>query len=278
MKKILNLLFLSMLLMLTALSSCTNIDDDEHYTYVKPADVNRCVLIEDFTGQRCRNCPTATYEIEKLQEQYGADVVIAVGIHSGPLGFKGNAKVAGLATDLDDTYYNFWKCDHQPIGLVNRGGLCEYTSWAAEVRKAVGQKAPLDLKLTINSYDNDTRRVKLTADAHGTNGTTAGKLQLWVLEDSITAMQTMPDGKPNADYVHMHVLRAAINGDWGQDITVREGQTVPVEAEFNIDEKWDPKHVSIVAFVYNPSGVMQVTKKALLKPQQAKENNHYKTR
>ena len=66
------------------LSSCDTVNEENRLIYVKPASVARNVLIEDFTGQRCVNCPNATDEIEHLQQFYGADTVIAVGIHSGP--------------------------------------------------------------------------------------------------------------------------------------------------------------------------------------------------
>ena len=67
------------------ISACSNIDESERLIYVEPAHVARAVLIEDFTGQRCVNCPNAVAEIERLQEAYGEENVIAVGIHSGPL-------------------------------------------------------------------------------------------------------------------------------------------------------------------------------------------------
>ena len=70
-----------------AFMACSHIDEDERLIYVKPAAVQRSVLIEDFTGQRCINCPKASDEIKLLQEQYGEDNVIAVSVHSGPLGF-----------------------------------------------------------------------------------------------------------------------------------------------------------------------------------------------
>ena len=91
-----------------AFAACSHIDEADRLIYVKPAHVSRCVLLEDFTGQRCVNCPKANDEIRALQEQYGADTVIAVAIHSGPLGFHTNAKYVGLSTDTGDDYYNHW--------------------------------------------------------------------------------------------------------------------------------------------------------------------------
>lgn len=171
----------------TLLASCSNIAEDERYIYVKPAEVKRSVLIEDFTGQRCINCPNANDEIATLQEQYGHEAIIAVGIHSGPLGFKGNARYQGLATDLGDTYYYHWGADHQPIGMVNRGGLADYTAWSAQVRKALEQTAPVALQLSP-VYDADTHKVNIALHVEGRDGQVDGKLQLWVVEDSIVAM------------------------------------------------------------------------------------------
>ena len=78
--------------MAMAAASCSNIDEGDRLIYVKPAEVGRAILIEDFTGQRCVNCPTGTEIINGIVDTYGEDNVIAVGVHSGPLGFAGNSK------------------------------------------------------------------------------------------------------------------------------------------------------------------------------------------
>ena len=139
---------------LIMLSSCSNIDENDRFIYVPLVAVGRCVLIEDFTGQTCLNCPRAAETIEKLQEQYGADTVIAVAIHSGPLALKPTASVIGLRTDLGDLYYGYWKVESQPSGLVNRkGGLTNDSQWASLVYNEIQQKATVDIKLAIS---NDT--------------------------------------------------------------------------------------------------------------------------
>ena len=63
--------YLAILLTAVFMTACSNIDEDERLIYVKPAAVERSVLLEDFTGQRCVNCPLAADEIAKLHEQYG---------------------------------------------------------------------------------------------------------------------------------------------------------------------------------------------------------------
>lgn len=251
------------------LSSCDDvtIDTSDRYIYVKPADVSRAVLIEDFTGQQCSNCPTATEMIAALQEQYGADTVIAVAIHSGPLGFKGNSKYVGLATDLGDTYYSYYGASYQPVGMVNRDGLSDYYDWATLVYNALQKKASLDLDISA-AYDAESATAAITVEALGTDGTTDGHLQLWAVEDSITAMQMQPDGTIDYSYVHNHVLRAAVNGTWGESFTVDEGETSTTEYTLAIESDWVASHMSIVAFVYNDGGVQQVAKAEIVKSEE----------
>ncbi|MBR5086421.1 MAG: Omp28 family outer membrane lipoprotein [Muribaculaceae bacterium] len=244
------------------ISACSYIPEDEQLIYVKPAPVERSVLIEDFTGQRCVNCPNAAQEIEKLIEQYGEDAIIAVGIHSGPLGFHTNSRFYGLSTDLGDSYYTFWNLEYQPVGLIDRGAPTEYTAWGTLVREELQKSAPIDINVDVTPGDDS--HFDIYTMIQGVDGDTQGKLQLWIVEDEVTAFQMMPDGTRNDNYVHNHVFRAAVNGDWGEDVSVQEGYSTLIDHSIILDEDWNPEKISIVAFVYNNSGVLQVTKAKLL--------------
>ena len=258
------------LLMIVAvmMAACSHIDEDEQLIYVKPAAVERCVLLEDFTGQRCVNCPMAADEIHKLQEQYGEDVVIAVSIHSGPLGFHTNPRFYGLATDLGDAYYTHWNLEYQPVGLINRGAPTEYTAWGTLIRQELQKTAPVEISLDLEVED---QTLNIQSLVRGVDGNSQGKLQVWIVEDNITAFQMMPDGTRNDNYVHSHVLRAAVNGDWGEDITVDEGYDTAKVYTFTLNDEWVKENLSVIAFVYNASGVLQVTKTKLLKNDSSEE-------
>ena len=241
-----------------AITACSNIDDNERLIYVEPGVEARNVLIEDFTGQRCSNCPKATELIQQLHKDYG-DNVIAVAIHSGPLGFAGNANTIGLKTDLGDEYYSYWGIDFQPKGVIDRNGTSlDYNFWPTKVKEEIAKQTPLTINLSAQRSADDTS-VDISLEAY-TSETVKGKVQLWVLEDSIVALQTMPDGTVNREYVHNHVLRSAPNGNWGEDITIEPGDIKNVFCNAAIDATWRPEHLSIVAFVYNESGVVQVVK------------------
>ena len=213
------------------------------------------VLLEDFTGQRCSNCPTGTEVIEQLQEIYG-ERLIAVGIHGGPLGFKGTATVLGLATDVGDEYYSHWQLEYQPVGLVDRHGAVNYTEWAKAVRDEMALTS--DVKMEVQAIF-DGSKIDITVMEEAYNDYT-GMLQVWLLEDGITAIQTMPDGTNNRNYVHNHVLRTPVNGDWGKAITIGKGEQDLQNYQQAVDAAWNTANLSVVAFVYNDRGVMQATK------------------
>lgn len=254
--------------MAMAAASCSNIDEGDRLIYVKPAEVGRAILIEDFTGQKCINCPTGTEIINSIVDTYGEDNVIAVGIHSGPLGFAGNSKTVGLMTDTGNEYYTRWDKENkmgQPWVIFNRKTSPDshYNNWAAMVSTIISEKANLSVKIA-NAYDAATRTLTTTVGADGVNGTVNGKLQVWIVEDGVKALQMMPDGKSNKEYIHNHVFRAAVNGTWGEDVTVKEGETTTKQYQYVLPEAWNADNIAVVAFVYNDGGVENVAKKHLV--------------
>ena len=259
--------FLPLLALLPLFASCDNIAEGDRYIEVKqdkpdpqptPDVIVKNVLLEDFTGQRCSNCPLGTEIVEELQGVYG-DRFVAVAIHGGPLGFKGTATVMGLATDLGDEYYNHWSLGYQPIGLIDRGTPTNYPDWSTAVRKALDTKATvkMELQATLNGSNIDISVKETPAAPY------SGKLQVWLLEDGIVGLQTQPDGSNKRDYVHNHVLRTAVNGHWGQDVTLATGEQLSQTFTQAVDAKWDSSKLSVVAFLYNDSGVEQVVKAAV---------------
>lgn len=128
-----NILYLLALWLL----SRDSIAEEDRLIYEAPPVVNRSVLIEDFTGQRCVNCPNAADEIHSLQQEYGEDMIIAVGIHGGPMAVWPNPErgIVGLATETGDNYNTYWKVEQWPMGMVNRGGVTPIPTGKASSEK-----------------------------------------------------------------------------------------------------------------------------------------------
>ena len=252
------------------LISCDEVAVDERLTYVEPPEVGRAVLIEDYTGQYCVNCPRATEEIERLVEQYGDSVVIAVAIHSGPFS-KQKGELSPLYTEVGDQYFSHWGLSSQPVGLVDRlfgSTPFGYTDWGGgvnyELTESAISKAPVTF-LTSIDYDAESRHASINVQTIGLDSQrVSGKLQVWLVEDSIDSFQLMPDGSRDEHYNHMHVFRASVNDPWGDDLSVNHGEVAIKEYDLAMDPAWVPEHCSVVTFLFDDNGVRQVAKKRLI--------------
>lgn len=246
-----------------AFAACSNIDEDDRYIYVEPANVAKRVLIEDFTGQGCVNCPKAALVIEQLQEDYGADNVIAVGIYSGQFGSNFFGEPYSLTTETGDTYFDYWGVQEQPSAMIDRHGVVSnYNTWGTLVRDAIQQEASLLLDASC-SYDEASRTATINVDASGIDNV-SGKLQVWLVEDSIIDIQMMPNGSSNKEYVHNHVFRTSVNDVWGDDFNIVTGEVKNIPYSAVISEDWKPENMSAVVFVYNSIGVLQAVKAKII--------------
>ena len=256
------------ILTLTALlfAACDDVSLDERLTYVEPPEVSRAVLIEDYTGQYCVNCPHAAEEIERLVEQYGDSVVIAVAIHSGPFS-KQKGVPSPLYTTVGDEYFNRWQLSAQPVGLVDRlfsSMPFDYTDWGAGVNYEVSNEATVAF-MASSTYDEESRKASIEVQTIGLDSAlVSGKLQVWLIEDNIDSFQYMPDGSINDHYNHMHVFRASINDPWGDNVSVGHGEVAIKNYDIVLDPAWVPEECSLVIFLYDDSGVQQVAKKKLI--------------
>ena len=259
--KIKNFLLLS--LAAVAFAACDNINEADRYSKDPlPIKPEKGVLIEDFTGQKCVNCPKATDVIHELQGLYGEDYVIAVAIHGGALAIS-ESKPMGLATDQGNDYHKHWGVTTWPKGKIDRGENLEFTSWSAEVVKRLQMKPIVDLDLTGTTYDAASRKLNVAVKMTG-NEAVEGKLQIWLIEDNIVLPQQMPDGSLNKNYVHNHVFRASVNEPYGTPVTVAKAASETKQFDYTLADKYKPENVSVVAFVYNDAGgVLQVIKKKI---------------
>lgn len=250
------------------LSACDEVDEGERF---EPVDfvAQKNVLVEDFTGQRCINCPLAAEALVSIQELYGSDHVIAVSIHGGD--FAVSTPPNGLATPTGEEYVSNWSVESFPSGLIDRvGGLREFTSWSAGVITRLQMEPAVNIEVE-NAYDPANRELSINVSATG-NQDASGKLSVWLVESNIVAPQIMPNGEYNLQYVHNHVFRTSVNGTWGEDVAVAEGETETKSYSVTLDAAWKAENMAVVAFVSNDSeGVLQVVDKAIVANNETQE-------
>ena len=237
-----------------------------------PEVVVKHVLLEDYTGVRCPNCPEAGNLALQLQEQYDHRVIV-LGVHAG--GFTSvppGGIFPNFATPEATEWYSNFGLDSNPIGTINRklnGSTYGYNSgdWSDMVMTALEEEALLEMSAEIE-YNETSRNlsVEVTSNFLAELPETYS-LTVCIMEDSIVGgqlnqTQTIPD------YVHRHVFRTTMNGAWGEDINIEpiapedeivNSYTTTLNAEYNADQCY------IIAYVSNSNTkeILQVVEKKI---------------
>lgn len=259
-----------------ALTACDEMEPNERFSDPVIVEAKKNVLIEDFTGQQCMNCPLAAEEIHKLQEAYGADRLIAVSVHGGSNALSETTSPQGLANAQGNDYVSHWGVTSFPKGWVDRSGsIDDKEKWAETIKNRFNITPKVDIKVVSHGYTadaNGVETIKLTINVIGKHNAT-GKLQVWLTENNVIKYQLMDNGTKNYNYQHNHVFRASISAPYGDELAVSEGESISKDYEYQFPDfsilknktPWVPANLSIVAFYYNDSeGVMQVVDQPLL--------------
>lgn len=247
------------------LLSCDKVEEP----YIKEnvwAPTGRKVLLEDYTGHKCVNCPSAALTANELIEKY-QDYLIVISIHAGYFAEPSSSGdytydfTCPVGNELND----YFEIVSNPSGMVNRKEYNEnlllgVDDWAGAVGVEIN-KYP-DAEITIENIFNQQNRmlntsieIKFLLDMEGIY-----RLCAYITEDSIIAPQMNNDNNigpvPDIlDYVHKHVLRGSVNGTWGDVIT---NENITAESvftlnynDFEINSIWNEHNCSVIAFIYN---------------------------
>lgn len=213
-----------------AMVACQNIPEKERLLPIDWENVphRNHVLLVEFTGYKCQNCPDAAVEAAHLEALCGSDLIV-VAMHPATNAFTSTTNAAWDYTCPEaDTYYRHLGGTGStsfPTGVINlSGGFTEYSRWSARILEALQQPSPIDLGLTASlSAEGITADVSLSAAAT----TQEIRLLLWITESHVKGAQRLQDGSAVTDYEHNHLLRGELlSGDgWGAPVHL-EGDTL----------------------------------------------------
>lgn len=238
--------------------------DDCHCEYENV----RKVLVEDYTGHTCGNCPYAADVLKGLECEWG-DRVVPLAVHVGFFAEPQNNPDGSFATDFRTPAGNQWNSEFGnsaqglPNGLINRkpegGSLPQsYTVWAAQVANLLALPAEATLSMT-NTYSAGSRTVSTSIDVSAVTDMNSGPYNIIVCltEDSVIDWQKDYDpdleDEKVPDYVHMSVLRNNFNGTWGDQVgsgNLSAGTVENVNLSLTLDPEWDENNCNVVAFIY----------------------------
>lgn len=229
--------------------------------------VYRKVLIEDYTGHTCVNCPTGHAKLDELHGIYG-DTLVAVGVHAGNFAVPTVNMPANFATEVGNQWCNDFEVQAFPSAIVNRVKYGSYFfspvgSWNNAIMQVDRSKLYAAIQLLPSGDDS-----RMIANAKVTimeDITDPVQLNVLLIEDGIVAPQLTATGVV-PDYVHNHVLRASFNGPYGKQLTdngmVENGKAYTRAYALDWNPQWKRENCSLVAILLNMNTkeVLQVEK------------------
>ena len=234
-----------------------------NFAVIDPIAPVKTVLLEEFTGHGCGQCPSAHEKAAELESFYGDDLII-VGIHAGWFATPGYPGYAELSYDFNTelgTYLNgsdvFNTRDSYPVGGIDRRifngeRLVQWADWGQHIESQLDEIPVAGLR--IHPATVSGQQVEVTVDVqYFEEGNANDLLMVCITEDSVVKPQLDYPGGINNSYVHRHVLRghltSTVFGDLLCDEAIPAGGTFSRTYTYELDPSWDPAHCSLVAYV-----------------------------
>lgn len=231
-----------------------------------PGDETRKVLLEEFTGHKCPNCPEGSKIAQDLGVIYGEQLIV-VAIHAGYFARpeQSGLYIADYRTTGGTAYNDFFGVQSYPSGMVNRK---EYTGklslskneWEPAINEILENPAQAKIVITPD-YNTETRKLEITTETTFLeNMTGTYSIVTYITENGIVSPQKndneelgpSPDWE---DYTHNHLLRMVVNGTWGEPINngqqITPNETYESNCMIELDESWVAENCYIVSYVYN---------------------------
>jgi hypothetical protein len=223
-------------------------------------DSDRIVLIEEFSGVQCPNCPDGNIVVEELIDQYPKNVV-SVTIHSEFLAEPFSDSKYDFRTDeaqeIEDLL-GFWF--GKPEAAINRKiypnesfirvGFPDLWPSLVESELLNAPRASVEIEHTFDVERNLTATVKVTALE-----SISGDLRIGVyLHESHLIDKQDNNGVKESEYEHNHVLRKVLSNVEGDPIGngLNAGESVSKEYSFTLPEEtnwWKAENMELIAFV-----------------------------
>ncbi len=250
-------------------------------TYIEtsiPAADSKRVMMEEFSGQNCPNCPTGHAAVEQIIANNSGKISAAT-LHTNffapqsnpiaPVDFR-----TTFATDIINTYGA--GAVGIPCAMIDRvfvGGTTNSTAiltpstWSSYVATELTKTSYVNMVLSSN-WDAAASQDSLTVALHFTSTVTADSLNLslMITEDNIVAGQDSA-GIILPNHVHNHILRTMITPSTGIKIAPSKVAGRVVIYKFRSDvidiTKWKLSNLKVIAFVHKQnSGVYDIVQVA----------------
>ncbi len=245
-----------------------SIPSDRRYTQTELPDAKRAVLVEEYTGVKCVNCPQGHRVLEDIEEVINTDRnlelgvgVIVVGIHIPNWGQ--DAEKGGLIAP--EAYTIAPQSVSPPQATINRcSGILNRDQWAKHIIDEIYIEPDVKFSPSILAELNGTS-IKITGRVESSQNFPDATLHVWIVEDNIVKTQNLSDGSRDKNYVHKNVFRACVNGVNGKDFPLQRNSAREFSYSFALNPDWKAENLRVVAFVETDAeGVLNASQNHLI--------------
>lgn len=225
--------------------------------------VIRNVLLEEFTGHQCPNCPEGISTSQTLKDFYG-DRLIIVSIHAGFFAKpSGSTFQYDFRTDMGEELNAYFGVERNPMGMVNRKQyeeslLLGHTAWGSAITEFTDYDPLFQISISNQKSDDQNNfEVDVTVRALQSIDNIY-HLVVLITEDKIVKPQKTNnpniEGGVIMDFEHNHVLRKSITNIWGDDLkesSMEVNEQLTESYNISLDDDWNPANCHIVAYILN---------------------------
>ena len=219
-------------------------------------NAERKVLVEEYTGVRCGNCPAGTALLQKLKEDFG-DQLVVVSFHAGFFAKPYPSSTQDFKTDETEALQTLLG---EPLGYpaatINRktfdseSRILNSSDWAFRIEQELQLSSNFNIENELN-YDDPNDQLNITTRITQLQDVQQNLfLTIYLVEDRIINAQATPD-IIEEDYLHRHILRKILTPLNGQPIFVSSNRN---EESYNyqltLDPIWKFNDLSVVSFVH----------------------------
>ena len=216
------------------------------------------VVIEEFTGVRCPNCPQGHQIIASIKSANGSRVA-SVSLHPiNSLGIHYSFSADTFQNQKAQDLFNYLEqIGFEPVAAIDRipssgnSVLWDKGVWANKVTAQLAQTTPVNILLS-GTYDSTTRELTIVAEMHYTaNVAEKNKLTVLLTESDIQSAQL--DGSViDTFYTHKDVQRAFVSDIQGDvlDAPLDAGRVFVKVYKTTLANKWKPQNMHILAYVH----------------------------
>ncbi len=229
---------------------------DVEFPELNPSGVYRKILMEEYTGHRCSNCPAAHLVLESLHDRYG-DTLAIVGIHATSLADPNIDYPYDFRTETGNELANEFTIGTIPAAVINRenhAGGWGRDEWINKLAEVDRSKVYAAIQVINQPKSNgvikvNTKVTMLKEYPHPV------LLSIFIIEDGVIRPQLNGfDLIP--DYTHNHVLRTSANGTYGTPLTTSgildKGESyLYAKSVKTADTDWDLANCTAVVFLHD---------------------------